>query len=494
MKLLPIQTFTLFCLLNTFHFLDRGIIPGSANEFDYFIEKTTHSSKPDAYLGLLQSASMIGLVVGGLCFGHFLDQYDRLQRMRLGCSIWFSAVIFSGISFYSGSYIFLLICRMVTGIGEAALLYTIPPWIQQHADQTKKALWLSMFYAAAPLGLALGFICSSLISKQFGWQFCFLGEALLVSPLVLVLFQIEENQKQGLQPLHSNQVQTSTISLGSLTMKQISSVLQYKSFVCFLFAAAAQSATQMGLNTFGAAFLLGLGYFPDESTASIIFGIVISSAGICGTILGGFLLDQLSLKKLFISPRRKVTTAAAAVADEEQSDVISLLTERNMIPADDIDLLEIITVVSYWSNYLAVILLCSLYFIRDRTCYLFILAIAFFFLFSSSTGISMGCKLSVPPKDRVLALTMSIVVSHIFGDIPSAVISGWVKDSLAPDCIPVYEHVILENGEMDRVFVSVSCQADDDQGLRMTMFFVSVWMFWAVLLFGGAWNYILSDY
>ena len=56
---------------------------------------------------------------------------------------------------------------------------------------------------------------------------------------------------------------------------------------------SAQIAVMAGLGTFGPSFLMGLGYFSFEPTASASFGGMVLLAGIVGTPLGGLLIDYL---------------------------------------------------------------------------------------------------------------------------------------------------------------------------------------------------------
>ena len=47
--------------------------------------------------------------------------------------------------------------RALVGVGEAAFLVLAPPFIDRVAPDDKKGLWLSLFYATIPFGMAIGF-------------------------------------------------------------------------------------------------------------------------------------------------------------------------------------------------------------------------------------------------------------------------------------------------------------------------------------------------
>ena len=92
---------------------------------------------------------------------------------------------------------------------------------------------------------------------------------------------------------------------------------------------------------------------------------------------------------------------------------------------------------------------------------------------------------------------MTSVCVHVFGDVPSPIITGLLKDLLAPGCSPplvVKENTSLPSNErlvfMDLTGTSNSseCRAEG-HGLRLTMLIVSLWLLVSVMFFGMAWYY-----
>jgi MFS family permease len=62
---------------NFFNYLDRGIIPGAASEFDGFIEGSVEfdddvKKDVDTYLGLLQSAFVVGMSISMPLFANLV--------------------------------------------------------------------------------------------------------------------------------------------------------------------------------------------------------------------------------------------------------------------------------------------------------------------------------------------------------------------------------------------------------------------------------------
>ena len=62
-------------------------------------------------------------------------------NIGIGCSIWILAVFLSGISKYIDSYVFLFLARMISGVGEASLQVTLPPWIHEVSPEGSTGSW-----------------------------------------------------------------------------------------------------------------------------------------------------------------------------------------------------------------------------------------------------------------------------------------------------------------------------------------------------------------
>jgi hypothetical protein len=91
--------------------------------------------------------------------------------------------------------------------------------------------------------------------------------------------------------------------------------------------------------------------------------------------------------------------------------------------------------------------------------------------------------LSVPEQHRGFAVALNSVIIHALGDVPSPVVAGILKDSLAPGC--------TGNDIDDKTSSSPDCREDSD-GLRLTMLIISFWLLWCVFLFSLA-NFMISS-
>lgn len=233
---------------------------------------------------------------------------------------------------------------------------------------------------------------------------------------------------------------------------------------------AAQTFTLIGISTFGSAFFMGLGFFDSEASSSTIFGALVSLAGIIGTPLGGYCLDWLSSK-----PQASATpTFAEALLmeyddDEEDVDVVSheknqtddfgggsgrtnskkgskdnkddnkwrLLGpkhSRSKQPKNDSLMLETSTKLITIATVLGSFCFCIIYFIDNKYFYFSVVFLGCMLTFFCNSGINFAILLSVPSQNRAFAVAMSSVCIHVFGDVPSPIITGLIKDHLAPGC------------------------------------------------------------
>lgn len=361
------------------------------------------------------------------------------------------------------------------------------------------------------VGLAMGYMYSSLIANSIGWQYSFFIEAIVIAPLLIFLYftaskfphvkpgvrhfehyyeslamdheivvplrmddnnatNDDEKEATGLKESSFTRSLSATSNSGvSLVVsglvedldvapgdveppslwEELKIIFNIPVYVFICFGYAAQSATVIGLSTFGSSFLMGLGYFDSEVESSIIFGGLVSFAGIIGFPVGGALLDHLSTLN---NPHKRKET------DLSNS-----------------------TFIMFLSSVVGVLLFSISTSFHNKTIFLFILFGGCLFLFICMAAINLGVILAVPPQNQSTGLAFSSIMLHVLGDVPSPIIVGLVKDMLAPGC----------TGDDDNVNTSEGCR-NNGEGLRLTFLIVSLWLCWCVLFFGIAWGFALK--
>jgi MFS family permease len=296
--------------MNLINYIDRGIIPGSVEEFSTFISKNMDTDTPSLYIGLLQSSFIIGLCIASPIFAYLAHAKGSFLLVGIGVGIWLLAAVWSGFSYYTNNYYLLLFGRIFSGAGEAGFICCCPPWIALNADPKSKSTWLAIFYTAIPVGTALGYVYSSIITNAIGWQWAFFIEAAYMFPFLCCLIPLHKRfpllepgqnhfQNDSEEPLlvmseaedQEGQITTNSdiqsieivqneyINETPSLWEEIKIVMSSRCFVYMCLGYAAETAVLIGLSTFGSSFFMSLGYFDEEVDSSSAFGVIVSLAG-----------------------------------------------------------------------------------------------------------------------------------------------------------------------------------------------------------------------
>ncbi len=109
--------FLFLTVINLINYVDRGIVPGAAAEFSDFVRSSLQTSSPDIFVGLLQSAFIVGFSLAALVFGHAIHYFPPFKMMGIGLCVWVVATVLCGAARDTGSYAFLFVARMLSGVG-----------------------------------------------------------------------------------------------------------------------------------------------------------------------------------------------------------------------------------------------------------------------------------------------------------------------------------------------------------------------------------------
>lgn len=85
------------------------------------------------------------------------------------------------------NYWLFLFSRALSGCGEASFQIVAPPLIEDYSPPSERAKNMGIFYAAIPVGTAMGFGFGAIMgSSPLGWASCFYIEIILMVPLVFL--------------------------------------------------------------------------------------------------------------------------------------------------------------------------------------------------------------------------------------------------------------------------------------------------------------------
>src|SRR5206468_3880176 len=147
--------------LNALNYLDRYV---AAATLPLILADLAIS---DAQGGLLQSLFIVAYSLACGPAGWLGDAGKRLRLVASGVFVWSIATVASGLA---PTYGWLLLARAVIGIGEASYAVVTPSLLSDCYPAERRARMLGIFYAAIPIGSALGYIVGGVIGEAHGWR------------------------------------------------------------------------------------------------------------------------------------------------------------------------------------------------------------------------------------------------------------------------------------------------------------------------------------
>lgn len=143
-----------------------------------------------------------GVLIGVLVFGPLGDRLGR-KRLVVGCALLFA--VFTFLTARANSFEALLIFRFFNGLGLGGVAPNAVALTSEFAPKRLRAAFVSLQWAALPLGgVAIGLMSSFLITR-LGWQSLFyIGAAVPMLLVVVLIFALPESVSfllaRGLDP------------------------------------------------------------------------------------------------------------------------------------------------------------------------------------------------------------------------------------------------------------------------------------------------------
>jgi predicted MFS family arabinose efflux permease len=259
--------------------LDRAIIPvllePIAREFDV----------SDTQLGLLTGLafaafySTLGIPVAALA-----DRTSPRNVLAASILVWSIATMFCGLA---GSFAFLLLARVGTGIGEAGGTPSSHSLISDYFPPQRRATAFAVFALGAPLGAAFAGMWGGYGNEMLGWRLTIMVAGLpglLLAPLVWLT--IHEAPR-----IPASAVPASNAGASPAFITSAKHLWQRESFRHLFLACALHSVAVYSTSTFNATFLIRSYSWDTTQAGRMIAFLGLISA--VGTFLGGAIADRL---------------------------------------------------------------------------------------------------------------------------------------------------------------------------------------------------------
>ena len=360
-------------LINLFNYLDRWIVAALAESMKH---SELHLS--DTQLGLLMTGFLVVYMLAAPAFGSLGDRRSRTRLLGLGVAIWSVATALGGLA---RNYAGLFAARAAVGIGEAAYGTISPALLADYVPRDKRGRVFAVFFAAIPIGSALGYIVGGLVDHYYGWRQAFFVAG--IPGLVLALLALRlYDPPRGSQDAHAPHAAGSTRDAYRKLLRNRPYLLTVLGYAAYTFA--------IGALAFWTPSFLERARGIPKAHATVQFGAVVVVTGFLGTYGGGWLGDRL----LRVSQQAYLWFSGIITLVAAPLTLVALAAPRPDV---------------YWPAIVAA-----------ELC-----------LFASTGPINSAIINVVSPHIRATAVALSIFTIHLLGDVPSPPIVGAISDALS---------------------------------------------------------------
>ncbi len=355
--------------INLLNYLDRyviaGVLPLVQQEF----------GRNDTQMGVVSSSFLLVYSIASPFTGWLGDRFPRKWFVAGGVLIWSAATLWSG---RAQTFPELLAARALIGIGEAGYAAMAPSLISDLFDVSRRGRMLSLFYAALPVGTALGFGIGGWVGEHHGWRTAFLVAGAPGIVLGLLALLMPEPPRGGHDPGPPGEPAS--------PLQIARTLLKTRSYLVNTAGATAMTFAMGGLGAWMPAFLHRERGVPLDR-AGITFGAILIVAGFIGTLLGGWVGDKLAARHAggyFLS-------AGGGLLLGVPGAIIGATAHSPSL---------------YWPA----------------------MFVALFFLFFNTGPLNAAMVNVVPPTMRASAVAVNVLCIHLLGDALSPTVIGWISD------------------------------------------------------------------
>jgi len=241
----------------------------------------------DAQGGLIQSLFIVSYALVCPLAGWVGDRQPRLRLAAAGVFVWSVATVASGLA---PTFAWLLLARAVIGAGEASYAVVTPSLLSDCYPAERRARVLGVFYAAIPVGSALGYILGGVVGEAYGWRAAFFIAGAPGAVLAFVLLVLTE-PRRGAMDLPADGPPVPLALRASLR-----ALLARRSYVVNTAAQVIYTFSMGGLATWMPTYFVRSRGIP-LATASATFGVLLVVAGFAGTLLGGRISSRVAKRR-----------------------------------------------------------------------------------------------------------------------------------------------------------------------------------------------------
>ncbi len=336
-------------------------------------------SLSDLQVGLLGSAFTFVYAIGAVPFGLWADRGLRKAVIGTGVAIWSAASLLTA---FTTTFLQLFISRAILGVGEASYFPASTSLLADYFPPAVRARAMSIWSAGSVFGIAVGFAGGGIFAAHYGWRPAFLVTAAPGLVLAILAFRLREPLRGSAEPggpqVHHAREASIRSMLRLLRIRTLRDITLSQTALFFV----------LGANAFWLPSFLSRRFGMDVAQAGALSGGVIVVGGLIGTLAGGWVADW----RRRTSPRADLEVSIVGFA--AGSVLIGLALVASEVWFVPLFLLTVISVYLYTAPFTAI-----------------------------------GQNVVVPSL-RGSAVTITLLIAHLFGDAFAAAIVGYLSDVL----------------------------------------------------------------
>jgi MFS family permease len=331
----------------------------------------------DRWYGVLGGSFMIVYTIISPLMGWLGDRYNRRVILACGVGLWSLATVGTA---FSTDFCHMFFWRALLGVGEASYGVIAPALLADLFSVERRGRAMGIYYLALPIGTALGYVIAGRIASSWGWPSVFFAvglPGLLAAFAGLLILDPGRGASEG---------KSYTARCSQTRFRDYAELLKTRTFVFNTAGMAAATFATGAYAAWGSTFYQRVrGLSLKEANDSI--GTLLAVAGLVGIAVSTFLADFL----------RKYTRRAYLLL---ASFVVILSVPLGMMGILDPEKMSSLTLLFLASVLMAMVL-------------------------GPSNTVTANV---VPANHRAAGYALFIFLIHLFGDISSPILLGWISD------------------------------------------------------------------
>jgi MFS family permease len=271
----------LLLVLNLLTYMDRQVLAG----VESLIQKEMLPNDPDALkkMGILPTAFLLSYMVFSPAFGILGDRMSRWLLVGLGTV---AGSIATGATGMVSTFLGVLTARVFVGISEAAYAPVAPTILSDLYPVERRGSVLAMFYAAIPVGSALGYTFGGIISDHLTWHWAFilLGPPGILAGVLACFFR---------DPRAKLPSTTKTNAPKPARWKIYGQLFRIRSYSYCVAGMTAMTFALGGIAYWMPRYIHDVRGVGTLGQVNFYFGAIAASTGLAATLAGGWLGDRL---------------------------------------------------------------------------------------------------------------------------------------------------------------------------------------------------------